>query len=214
MKKENQKDIFMRKKFPAWEGWLFLEEASAEKIIREHLIRWFAPQLQNRLRTLSARGISRVKPHFDDFHRLFLFAHLEPSYKNRAWVLVDGDSKGREVAEQLRTQYVPGGWQKSRFNTLSEPRFENYYPTAFSERVQQVFAISDKEKRREAKQQLFNEVEEWICDNEAVAKREFSKSAKGIISHLREMETILIAENKGAKVPEGENEVIEVVSAA
>ena len=65
-----------------WKGWLFLEESSAEEIIRDHLIRWFTPKLKYELRTFSAGSTSRVIPKFDDFNKLFVFLHLEPTYKN------------------------------------------------------------------------------------------------------------------------------------
>src|SRR5206468_1389449 len=50
-----------------WEGWLFLEESSAERIIREYLIPWFVSELGGRVRTISAGGVYRVAPRFDDF---------------------------------------------------------------------------------------------------------------------------------------------------
>jgi len=45
-----------------WKAWLFLEESSAEVIIRDHLIRWYVPKLKYELRTFSAGSSSRVKP--------------------------------------------------------------------------------------------------------------------------------------------------------
>ena len=75
--------------FDLWDGWLFLEEASAERIIRDYLIPWFVPKLQ-RVRTLSAGGATKVEPAFEDFHRLVRFTHLEKAYENLAWVRVDG----------------------------------------------------------------------------------------------------------------------------
>ena len=42
--------------FEFYDGWLFLEESSAESIIRDHLIPWFLPNLAGRLRTVSTWG--------------------------------------------------------------------------------------------------------------------------------------------------------------
>ena len=41
--------------FDLWDGWLILEESSAERIIRDYLIPWFAPLLAL-VRTLAAGG--------------------------------------------------------------------------------------------------------------------------------------------------------------
>ncbi|MFN2610387.1 MAG: ATP-dependent endonuclease [Actinomycetota bacterium] len=98
-----------------WEGWLFLEESSAERIIREYLIPWFVPELANRLRTVAAGGVSRVEARFDDFDRLFLFVHLAPLYRNRAWVLVDGGENGQEVISRLKDRYQGAGWEERNF---------------------------------------------------------------------------------------------------
>lgn len=59
------------------EGWLIFEESSAERLIRQYFARWFAPKLQG-LRTVAARGNSRVEPLFQNFREMFLYAHLEP----------------------------------------------------------------------------------------------------------------------------------------
>jgi energy-coupling factor transporter ATP-binding protein EcfA2 len=79
--------------FDLWDGWLILEESSAERIIRDYLIPWFAPKL-TRVRTLAVGGVNQVEPTFDDFHRLVRFTHLEEAYRDAAWVRVDGDGVG------------------------------------------------------------------------------------------------------------------------
>ena len=63
-----------------------------------------------------------------------LFTHLEKLYRNRAWVIVDGDKSGVEVIEQLRRRYSDR-WNPDRFRTLSEEDFERYYPPLFAESV-------------------------------------------------------------------------------
>ena len=50
-----------------WEGWLILEESSAERVIRDYLIPWFAPKL-TRMRTISSSGVDRVEPNFEDLN--------------------------------------------------------------------------------------------------------------------------------------------------
>ena len=66
--------------FGLYDAWLIFEESSAERIVREFIIPWFAPGLAGRVRTLAAQGASDVEPRFLDLHRLFVFTHLEPAY--------------------------------------------------------------------------------------------------------------------------------------
>ncbi|MCE9499143.1 MAG: AAA family ATPase, partial [Leptospira sp.] len=62
--------------YSLWEGWLILEESSAEKVIREFLIPNFAPKLLGKIRTIGAKGDSDAETHFMNYERLFLYAHL------------------------------------------------------------------------------------------------------------------------------------------
>lgn len=48
-------------------AWLFLEESSAEQIIRDYLVPWFTPNLSGRLRTFAAGGVDKVQSKFDDY---------------------------------------------------------------------------------------------------------------------------------------------------
>ncbi len=91
--------------FDLWDGWLILEESSAERIIRDYLVPWFAPKLR-RVRTLAAGGTTKVGPTFEDFNRLFRFTHLEPRYRNRAWVVADGDTEGGGVPGSGETRWA------------------------------------------------------------------------------------------------------------
>jgi ABC-type transport system involved in cytochrome c biogenesis ATPase subunit len=176
--------------FELFDGWLFLEEASAEVIVRDHLIPWFTPALVGHLRTISARGVSRVEPSFDDFNRLVLFTHLEARYRDRAWVLVDGDDAGFEVVRRLRRTYERT-WQPDRFNTLMQPLFERYYPPDFEQDVETVLATRDRQERRRLKKHLLLAVLDWIQADEEHAKAAFAESAAEIISHLRTIEAEL-----------------------
>lgn len=173
-------------------GWLFFEESSAERIIREFLIPWFAPRLRGRIGTIAAQGTGDVEPRFKDFNRLFVFLHLsEEIYKNYAWVIVDGENSGREVIAKLKDMYVPRGWAEDRFLTLSLDNFECYYPSIFSEDVSVALNIKNKDAKREAKRQLLEKVLDWIVSNEQEAKAEFEKYAAEVIGIIRSIETSL-----------------------
>jgi predicted ATPase len=171
--------------FGLWSAWLFLEESSAEVIIRDNLIRWFVPSLTYKLRTFSAGSTSRIKPKFDDFNKLFVFLHLEPSYKNKVWVYIDGGEEEGGIISDMRQVYKSSGWNTSNFNQFFEHDFEKYYPNRFQEEVDDVIAVSGKQKKRTAKRELLNKVKDWIIENEKEAKEEFKTSASEIIEVLK-----------------------------
>lgn len=56
-----------------YDGWLFLEESSAQAIIRSYLVRWFAPRL-SRIQIVSTKGVGKARLVFEEFDRLFLYA--------------------------------------------------------------------------------------------------------------------------------------------
>jgi len=168
--------------FDLWDGWLILEESSAEIIIR-YLIPWFVPSL-SLVRTVAAGGTSKVEPTFEDFRRLFLFAHLELQYKGRAWVVVDGDKEGKKIVAGLQRKYTD--WQADHFRTWSQTDFEHYYPSRFDAQVQEVLAKKHDEKPA-AKKQLLEEVKVWCEANPEEAKAEFEKSAAEVIGVLSEI---------------------------
>jgi AAA15 family ATPase/GTPase len=174
-----------------WDAWLFLEESSAEKIIREYLIPWFTPSLGPRLRTFSAHSISEVAPKFRDFNELFVFLHLEPTYKNKAWILVDGGAEEKQTVDQLLKTYSHSGWDPKQFRQLSCHDFEDYYPTQFKERVTSVKAIQDKKLKRAKKRDLLSEVEQTIADNKEGLKIAFNDSAAEVITILKDIEKSL-----------------------
>ena len=173
--------------FDLWEGWLILEESSAEVIVRNYLIPWFASKLA-RIRTLSAGGTSKVAPTFEDFRRLFLFSHLEPQYKDRAWVVADGDDSGKRVVEQLHAKYK--SWPADHFKTWSKTDFEFFYPSVFDQQVKEALGKRGDEKRQ-AKKDLLDEVKTWCDANPDKAKAAFEKSAAEVVSLLMEIETAL-----------------------
>jgi hypothetical protein len=174
--------------FDLWDGWLILEESSAEIIIR-YLIPWFAPGLA-RIRTVAAGGTSKIEPTFEDFRRLFLFAHLDPQYRGRAWVVVDGDDEGKRVIAQLQAKYKD--WPADHFTTWSQPDFEHYYPSCFATQTKDVLAKRHREKW-EAKKMLHADVKAWCDANPEEAKAELEKSAAEVIEVLQQIETELLA---------------------
>jgi hypothetical protein len=176
--------------FDLWDGWLILEEASAERIIRDYLIPWFAPKL-TRVRTLSTNGAGNVGPTFEDFHRLVRFTHLERAYTNSAWVRIDGDEVGKEVVDKLRKAYST--WSPDRFACFENPQFEHYYPSEFGERVKQVLSIADKKERRSAKKILLDDVRKWLDADTGRAQAALLESAPEIIKDLQKIELQLVS---------------------
>ncbi len=170
------------------EGWIIFEEASAERLIRQYLAPWFAPGLV-KLRTVGARGVSRVAPLFQDFREMFLFAHLELAYRNRAWVIVDGDEAGVKLVNELRAEFPD--WEADRFQHWPKGAIERYYPDEFKPRVESAFSIKDKVKRKAAKSALFDDLLKWISMDEARARKEFEESAAEVIALLKKVERAL-----------------------
>jgi hypothetical protein len=174
--------------FDLWDGWLFLEEASAERIVRDYLIPWFAPRLA-RIRTLSTAGVNNVEPTFEDFHRLVRFTHLEKAYKNAAWVRIDGDEIGRKIIAKLQERYAD--WEPDRFACFVHKQFESYYPAYFQDRVIETLSIANNQERRESKRMLLEEVRTWLDADTARGKAALGESACEIIEDLRKIESKL-----------------------
>lgn len=170
--------------FDLHKGWLFLEEATAERVIREFLIPHFADNLRGSLATFSAKSISEVKLKFDDFNRLFVFTHLQPIYKNRAWVIIDGGDKEAEIITRMKGMYSTSGWCEDNFQQFTQHDFERYYPERFQPKVDEILKLNGKEKSTK-KTELLLEVKEWWEKNPEEAKKEFEISAKEVIEKLQ-----------------------------
>ena len=170
--------------FELWTCWLFLEESSAERIIRDYLIPWFVPELKGKIRTFSARTISQVAPKFDDFNRLFVFLHLQEIYKNKAWVIVDGGEEELKILDELRLQYEAVGWKESNFKQFQEHDFEKYYPVQFQGQVKLAIEEANKNQKRERKKNLLTDLINYIKADEEKAKTEFQQSASEVIGFL------------------------------
>lgn len=171
--------------FELWDGWLILEESSAERIIRDFLIPLFTPTL-TRVRTISSAGVGNTRKMFDELNRLFLFTHLSPIYRDASWVLVDGDEAGLNAVAELETKYPTHGREK--FRNLSKTDFECYYPEEFQSEVEQILAIANSESKRKAKAELLGKVLNWLHDDRERAKLSLQKSAREVIQILVEIE--------------------------
>lgn len=175
--------------FDLWDGWLVLEESSAERIIRDYLIPWFFPSL-SRVRTISSGGTGKVSSTFEDLNRLFLFAHLTPVYRQSCWVFVDGDEAGQQAICRLKERFPPE--RHDRFRQLSQPAFEYYYPEKFQDGVSSTLAISDERRRRELKLQLLNDVRAWLDSDPDRGRLALQKSAAEVIALLGEVAASLL----------------------
>jgi len=173
--------------FDLWKGWLFLEESSAEVIIRDYLIDWFIKPLKNKIRTFSAGGTSSIIPKFEDFDKLFIFLHLEPTYKNKVWVLIDSGEEEAKIISKMKDKYAKSGWNENNFCQFSEHNFENYYPSEFKPKVEVITRITDKKKRRQEKKELLEEVKLWIAKDANTAKEKFKVSASEVIDRLKQI---------------------------
>lgn len=167
--------------FGLWDGYLFLEESSAETLIGKYLIPMFVPSL-SKVRTISAAGVDNVEPQLADFHRLVTFVHLEPVYRMRACVLVDGDIKGRELVDKLRAKFP--SWDENSFRCLSQPNFEEYYPEVFRHQVREALAVPTASARRDRKRKLLLEVVSWLDADKPRARDALMKSAADVIREL------------------------------
>lgn len=169
------------------DGWLFLEESSAQVIIRNYLIPWFVPRLA-RIQIVAAGGVGKVEPAFEDFRRLFLYAHLEKQYHRRAWVVVDGDDSGVKVMDSLRGTYKT--WPDDHFHTWSKADFEQYYPARFADQVTKVLNLPHN-KKRQPKKELLDEVKAWCDGNQEKAQAAFAESAQEVIDYLKTLDNSL-----------------------
>ena len=115
--------------------------------------------------------------------------HLEARYRNRSWVIVDGDAEGKEVLTTLQSKYC-ATWEEDRFRSWSEEDFERYFPDRFRARVDDALALSGREKR-ETKRDLLNDVIEWIESDPATVREELAESAQEVIVVLQEIEATL-----------------------
>jgi predicted ATPase len=175
--------------FGLHDAWLFLEESSAERVIRDVLVPRFVPNLRGRLRTFAAGGVTNVEPSVSEFRRLITFVHLQPVYDGSMWVRVDGDDSGSRVVQDLEAKFPT--LKAGRVAAFSQPDFELYYPQVFEDTVRSILAMPRNEARRSAKTALLQQVLEWTQENEQAALQAWEVSAAEVINLLREIEARL-----------------------
>src|SRR5260370_12932340 len=178
-----------------FDGWLILEEASAETVIRRFLIPQFAPKLINVLGIIATRGYTQVENQFMALAQNFLYLHLTPAYKKSIWVIFDaGESEG-QVIERLRQGFK--SWPPEHFDQFDKHDFEKYYPSRFQDEAEKILALpanSDdaNKKKQVAKKELLVKVMKSIDEDISRAKREFESSAQKVIGKLRNLEYRLL----------------------
>lgn len=177
-----------------WSGWLFLEESSAEKIIRDFIIPLFHQDLKWRLRTFSCGWIDKVKNKFDDFNKLFVYLHLSETYKNKAWVMIDSWESERVIIQKMKDNYRPSWWRENNFLQFSNHDFEEYYPWIFSSDVSIVLAITDKTEKMEQKRILLERVVTWLKENPVEWKNALEESASEVIQKIWEIKQALLSQ--------------------
>ena len=171
--------------FGLFEGWLFLEESSAETIFKEVLIPLFAKSLQTRLRTFSSKGAGNLDKAVANFLQLTTFIHLQPVYENRLWIRADGDQAGQEAIAKIGATFPKLGYGAAA--TLSETAFEKYYPKAFAKRVEDLLQVQDKLLLKSEKDKLGEDVLKWSLENPEEAKVEWAVSASEPIELLNQI---------------------------
>jgi hypothetical protein len=168
-----------------WDGWLMLEEASAERVIIECSIPHFAPRLA-RVRTVSARGIAGVEPAFHDSAQASPLHALGSRLRGALLGPCRGDAPGNETVLKLRRDFPT--WPQGSFETFEQEDSERYYPAAFEETVATVLGIADRQEKRRAKKELLLSVLQWFAEDVARSTRKFEVSASEIIASVRRME--------------------------
>ena len=179
--------------FDLYKGYLVFEESSAEQIVREFLIPQFVPALHQKIKTIGGKGSTTIEAYFDDFLRLFVYINGNTVYKNKAWVIADGDDAGTNATDALKKRF--SDWPPSNFKNFSKANFELYYPPIFQQQFEEIQKITSKESKRNAKGALTREVMAWICENKDQACEQFAISASEVIMILDEINTILSKPN-------------------
>ena len=197
-----------------FDGWLILEEASAETVIRKFLIPQFAPKLINVLGIIATRGYIQVENQFVALAQNFLYLHLTPAYKKRIWVIIDAGERESQVIERLRHDFK--SWPPEHFDQFSEHDFEKYYPSCFQDEAEKILKLpvnneEAKKKKQEAKNELRIEVMKWIDEDISRAKQGFESSAQEVIGKLKNIESSLLKKSyPGVKAEYSQNPTLRV----
>jgi predicted ATP-dependent endonuclease of OLD family len=181
-------DIF---DFDLYKSYIIFEESSAESLVKDFLIPTFVPELNGKIKTVSATGVDDINARLSDFMRLFVFIHQSPIYYKKAWIIADGDRAGINALEKIKEKF--SSWPKEHFINLSKNNIEEFYPKIFSEEFSLINNTEDSNKKRTKKIAFTNKVKQWIEKNPVEAKKEFKVSAKEIINYLQKISNTLKA---------------------
>lgn len=178
--------------YDMWECWIFFEESSAERIVRDFIIPEFFPNLLHKVRTYSARTTYEIEKKFEHFNDLFVFLHLTPVYKNKAWVILDNGENEKSIIDKMKNIYTKSGWDENCFIQFSEHDFESYYPECFQAKVKSIKETTEKQEKRKLKNNLLIEVLKWIDEDRLRAKKKFEVSAKDVIKVIGDISKFFI----------------------
>lgn len=174
------------------EGWLFLEESSAERVIRDILIPMFVPKLGGRIRTFATGGTGNLEPAIADFQRLTTFLHLQPIYRGKLWIRADGDPSGRAAIAKIRQNFEY--LSETECCCFEKENFEEYYPEHFQAEVAQALHVVDQQDRRSAKTALLLNVLRWTSENVEEAKAHWQASAAEVLASLALIDKTLVSQ--------------------
>lgn len=170
-----------------YKGFLILEESSVEQMIKDVLIPWFVPELVGKLKTVSAGGVDNLEASLYSLSSLFVFVHLQEIYINRAWVMADGDSKGKKVVGELKKHFSDPKkpdhlrWPETAFKCLLKENFEEYLPEAFQP---QFYTAKGEKKHWKERKGLWDGVFKAILEDKDVYEPIIRASCAEIISEL------------------------------
>lgn len=172
--------------FNLFDGWIIFEESSMEEIVRDYLIEWFCPSLRGKIRTVSAGGADNTEKHFGELHRMYLYIHLQPIYKGCAWVILDGDEKGKKVRDKLVGKFTE--YSNDSFICLQKDILEMYYPDQVDFN-RSLFDSKNKNDKDDYKKECLHRFKELARTHEDDIKRSSEESFSEIISLLHRIES-------------------------
>ena len=171
--------------FEIYKGYVILEESSAERLIRDFIIPMFLPRGRGVIRFIGSQGASNIESKFSHFKELFVYLHLAPIYKQRAWVIADGDPTGVKAIQSIKNKFKT--WDQSHFLNWKKPNFEQYYPKRFQAQVDKIGSMPNSQQKQKEKANLLDEVIDWINQNPDEAKVQLKESAAEIINILSDI---------------------------
>jgi hypothetical protein len=178
-----------------YKGFLILEEASAEQMVKSVLIPLFVPNLQGKLKTVSAGGVDNLEASFYSLNSLFVFVHLQEIYKEKAWVLADGDAPGIAAVETFKKKFAHPEkpdhlrWPESAFKCLAKENFEDYLPQNLKA---QFFSADGTKLPWKVRKEFWVSVFETILADQAHYGPILAQTCAELIEELRTIEAKLV----------------------